>query len=78
MIEEATVIADEISRLETENASIKNLKDDVEPLQESDYYEYLKQNGSEQEILDFERLMSHKDDNAIEQPSVLILKEPLQ
>lgn len=66
MIEEATVIADEISRLETENASIKNLKDDVQSLQESDYYEYLKQNGSEQEILDFERLMSHKDDNAVE------------
>ena len=59
-------LSEEISRLQAENATISDLKNDVQSLQETDYYNYLKENGSEQEILDFERLMSHKDDNVAE------------
>ena len=59
-------LSEEISRLQAENATISDLKNDVQSLQETDYYNYLKENGSEQEILDFERLMSHKDDNIAE------------
>ena len=41
-------LSEEISRLQAENATISDLKNDVQSLQETDYYNYLKENGSEQ------------------------------
>lgn len=62
---ELDALNEEYLALKDETDKLQNLYDDIESLKENDYYEWLKENGEEKDIRDYESYLASEDDNGI-------------
>ena len=62
---ELDALNEEYLALKNETDQLKLLNDDIESLKENDYYEWLKENGEEKDIRDYESYLASEDDNGL-------------